>query len=266
MDRGKALGVVGESGSGKTVLARSIMGLLSGKSVTRTGSVRFEGQELIGLSGKQMRHIWGQEMSMIFQDPMTSLNPLMKIGRQIAEPLQTHLGMKRDEAMQVAERLLPRRADPGGRPAPRAVPARAVRRHAPAGDDRHRPGMWPDAAVRRRADHGARRHGAGADPRPDRGAAPRPQHVGDPRHPRPRRRRRPHRRDRRDVRRPARREGTHQDALRQDEDALHRGAAGEHPQARGPVPLAAADHRRAAARPREPSRRLPLRPTLPVCP
>ena len=82
------------------------MGLLSGKSVERTGSVRFEGQELIGLSGKQMRHIWGQEMSMIFQDPMTSLNPLMKIGKQIAEPLQTHLGMKRDEAMQTAERLL----------------------------------------------------------------------------------------------------------------------------------------------------------------
>ena len=68
--------------------------------------MRFEGQELIGLSGKQMRHIWGQEMSMIFQDPMTSLNPLMKIGKQIAEPLQTHLGMKRDEAMQTAERLL----------------------------------------------------------------------------------------------------------------------------------------------------------------
>ena len=106
MDRGKALGVVGESGSGKTVLARSIMGLLSGKSVERSGSIRFEGQELIDLSGKQMRHIWGQEMSMIFQDPMTSLNPLMKIGKQIAEPLQTHLGMKRDEAMQTAERLL----------------------------------------------------------------------------------------------------------------------------------------------------------------
>jgi peptide/nickel transport system ATP-binding protein len=106
MERGKALGIVGESGSGKTVLSRSIMGLLSGKSVERAGSVRFEGQELIGLSGKQMRHIWGQEMSMIFQDPMTSLNPLMKIGKQIAEPLQTHLGMKREEAMQTAERLL----------------------------------------------------------------------------------------------------------------------------------------------------------------
>ena len=88
LDRGQALGIVGESGSGKTVLARSVMGLLTGRNVERTGSVRFEGQEMLGLTPKQMRHIWGQEMSMIFQDPMTSLNPLMKIGKQITEPLQ----------------------------------------------------------------------------------------------------------------------------------------------------------------------------------
>ena len=83
---------MGESGSGKTVLSRSVMGLLTGTSVERTGSIKFAGQEMIDLKPKQMRHIWGQEMSMIFQDPMTSLNPLMKIGKQIAEPLRTHLG------------------------------------------------------------------------------------------------------------------------------------------------------------------------------
>ncbi len=106
LERGRALGVVGESGSGKTVLSRSIMGLISGRNVERTGSIRFEGQELIGFSPKQMRHIWGQEMAMIFQDPMTSLNPLMKIGAQIAEPLQKHLGLSRSDAMQTAEHLL----------------------------------------------------------------------------------------------------------------------------------------------------------------
>jgi oligopeptide/dipeptide ABC transporter ATP-binding protein len=106
LDRGKALGVVGESGSGKTVLARSVMGLLTGRNVERSGSVRFEGQEMIGFSAKQMRHIWGQEMSMIFQDPMTSLNPLMKIGKQITEPLYAHLGLGRKEATATAERLL----------------------------------------------------------------------------------------------------------------------------------------------------------------
>ena len=70
------------------------MGLLTGRNVVREGSIRFEGQELVGRSGKEMRHIWGQEMSMIFQDPMTSLNPLMKIGKQITEPLKAHLDMK----------------------------------------------------------------------------------------------------------------------------------------------------------------------------
>jgi peptide/nickel transport system ATP-binding protein len=106
LERGKALGVVGESGSGKTVLARSIMGLLTTRSVERTGSVRFEGQEMLDLSPRQMRHIWGQEMAMIFQDPMTSLNPLMKIGKQITEPLKAHLGMSGKTARDTAERLL----------------------------------------------------------------------------------------------------------------------------------------------------------------
>ena len=106
LDRGKALGIVGESGSGKTVLSRSIMGLLGGKSVERSGSIRFAGQEMIHLTPKQMRHIWGQEMSMIFQDPMTSLNPLMKIGKQIAEPLRTHLDASRADARATSERLL----------------------------------------------------------------------------------------------------------------------------------------------------------------
>lgn len=106
LERGKTLGVVGESGSGKTVLARSIMGLLSPRSTMMSGSVKFAGQELVGLTSKQMRHIWGSEMAMIFQDPMSSLNPLMKIGKQIMEPLKIHLNMPKVEARATAVRLM----------------------------------------------------------------------------------------------------------------------------------------------------------------
>jgi len=105
LERGKALGIVGESGSGKTILSRSIMGLLPPKTI-REGSIKFESREIGNLSRKQMRHIWGKEMAMIFQDPMTSLNPVMKIGKQIAEPLKIHLGMDSKTAWSTAERLL----------------------------------------------------------------------------------------------------------------------------------------------------------------
>jgi peptide/nickel transport system ATP-binding protein len=104
--RGESIGIVGESGSGKTVLSRSIMGLISGANVIRSGSVQFDGVELIDRSDKQLREIWGRSMSMVFQDPMGSLNPLMRIGDQIAEPLRVHLGMDRKEAQETAERLL----------------------------------------------------------------------------------------------------------------------------------------------------------------
>lgn len=103
--RGQSLGVVGESGSGKTVLSRSIMGLLPRNGVIRAGSVRYQGQEIGDRSPKEMRSVWGREMAMIFQDPMTSLNPVMKVGKQITESLRMHLGMSSSEAMAVAEKL-----------------------------------------------------------------------------------------------------------------------------------------------------------------
>jgi peptide/nickel transport system ATP-binding protein len=106
LERGKALGIVGESGSGKTILSRSIMGLLPTRGTIRSGSVKFAGQEVGNRSRKEMRHIWGKEMAMIFQDPMTSLNPLMKVGAQIAEPLRIHLGMSKADAKATALSLL----------------------------------------------------------------------------------------------------------------------------------------------------------------
>ena len=106
LDRGRTLGVVGESGSGKTVLSRSIMGLLPTRNVERTGSVRFEGSELVGLPAKQLRAFWGTEMAMIFQDPMTSLNPVTRIGRQITEPLLWHFDITKAFARETAIALL----------------------------------------------------------------------------------------------------------------------------------------------------------------
>jgi len=103
---GTTLGVVGESGSGKTVLSRSIMRLLPQKGTETGGRVVFRGRELTPLSRKELRQIWGAEMAMIFQDPMTSLNPTMKLGRQITESLRYHLDMSRNEAREHAVALL----------------------------------------------------------------------------------------------------------------------------------------------------------------
>ena len=106
LDRGRTLGVVGESGSGKTILSRSIMGLLPRRNVVREGHVYYEGRDIIGFSQDQMRDVWGSEMAMVFQDPMTSLNPVMKIERQIVESLVQHLKMDKNEARATALSLL----------------------------------------------------------------------------------------------------------------------------------------------------------------
>ena len=106
LGRGRTLGVVGESGSGKTVLSRSVMGLLPARSTIRTGSVVYDGTEIIDLDAKRMSTIWGAEMAMVFQDPMTSLNPVMRIGKQITESLRHHLDLDKSEAERTAIALL----------------------------------------------------------------------------------------------------------------------------------------------------------------
>ncbi len=104
--RGRTLGVVGESGSGKTVLSRSIMGLNTTSNATTTGSVMYAGDQMIGKSAKAKKVLWGAEMAMVFQDPMTSLNPVVTIGRQLTEHVRYHLDMGRKEANEVAIALL----------------------------------------------------------------------------------------------------------------------------------------------------------------
>ena len=106
LNKNETLGIVGESGSGKTVLARTIMGLQPRTNVTVTGSVLLNGHEMVGVSESEKRKYWGTEVAMVFQDPMTSLNPVMRIGKQIDESLRVRLGMSKDAAKARAIELL----------------------------------------------------------------------------------------------------------------------------------------------------------------
>jgi peptide/nickel transport system ATP-binding protein len=93
LQSGKTTCIVGESGSGKSLTALSVMGLLSPALTRISGSIRFQGQELTGLNNSQMTSVRGKEIGMIFQEPMTSLNPVLTVGYQIGESLVTHLGL-----------------------------------------------------------------------------------------------------------------------------------------------------------------------------
>ena len=149
----------------------------------------------------ELQKVRSSTVAMVFQDPQSSLHPFYRIGNQIAEAYRAHHQVskrRRDEAGRGDAR-------PGRHPEPRPpgpqLPARVLRRHAPAGDDRARPGQQPQAAHRRRADHGARRHRPGADPRPAQGPPARVRLGDRPDHPRPRGRGRGRRRHPGDVRR-----------------------------------------------------------------
>jgi oligopeptide/dipeptide ABC transporter ATP-binding protein len=106
LDQGKTLGIVGESGSGKTVLSRAVMGLLPPASTTQAGSVRYNGVEILNAPNDQLRKLWSTHIAMVFQDPMTSLNPVQRIGNQITEPLKIHLKLSKSEAKETALSLL----------------------------------------------------------------------------------------------------------------------------------------------------------------
>ena len=107
LQHGKTLGIVGESGSGKSVLSRTIIGILAkdGSVVTR-GRVLFEGRDLLALSEREMRDVRGKDIAMVFQDPMSSLNPVKRVGVQIGEVLTRHLGLRGKAADQRAVELL----------------------------------------------------------------------------------------------------------------------------------------------------------------
>ncbi len=107
LERGKVLGIVGESGSGKSVTAYSIMQILASTARIKEGSsIKFDGQELVGSGEKMMRKIRGNKISIIFQDPMTSLNPTYTIGHQLTEAILLHTKRNKKEAWERAVELL----------------------------------------------------------------------------------------------------------------------------------------------------------------
>ena len=106
IEAGKTTCVVGESGSGKSLTALSVMGLLSHQLKRNSGKILFQGQDLTQLNADKMRDIRGRQIGMIFQEPMTSLNPVLTVGYQIGEPLAVHLGLKGDALKKKVAELL----------------------------------------------------------------------------------------------------------------------------------------------------------------
>ena len=106
LEEGEALGIVGESGSGKSVSVYAVMRLLQHPGRVVGGSIHFNGIDILGLSEEEMRKIRGNDIAMIFQDPMTSLNPVYTVGNQIVEPLKLHRNLKGKRARERAEELL----------------------------------------------------------------------------------------------------------------------------------------------------------------
>ena len=176
---GQTLGLVGESGCGKSVTASSVMLLLPKKtSEIVDGTIMFrpaDGQEVdiakLDPDSRMIRRIRGNEISMIFQEPLTSLSPVHTVGRQIAEVIELHQNVDKREARLRTIDLLQAGGHPQRCAALRRVPASVLRRHAPARHDRHGALVQPAPAHRRRADHRAGRNNSGPDPGADEVAA-----------------------------------------------------------------------------------------------
>ena len=195
--------LVGESGSGKSVTSLAILGLLPPENsiVDPASEILFDGRNLVELDRPTLRELRGADISMIFQEPMTSLNPVFTVGFQLTEVLRLHMGMKPAQARKRAIELL----DEVGIPDPEykinAYPVADVGRPAAARDDRDGDRLRAQAPDRRRADDRARRHDPEADPRPHRRAAEEAPDVGAVHHARSRGRRRDRRLRRRDAQR-----------------------------------------------------------------
>ena len=106
LESGKTIGIVGESGSGKSVSAMSILQLLDGNGYIDSGEILLEGQDLTKFTLKQMYHVRGNDISVIFQEPMTSLNPVFSVDKQLSEPFMIHQGMNKKEAHEHALQML----------------------------------------------------------------------------------------------------------------------------------------------------------------
>jgi peptide/nickel transport system ATP-binding protein len=141
LDRGGRIGIIGESGSGKTLTALSVIGLAP-DTARVTGSVRFDGQQLLGRPDGELSKLRGEQIAMVFQNPQTALNPLMRVGKQVAEPLRRHHGLTKADATAAAIALCERVGLPD--------PARTVRAypHQLSGGQRQRVGIAMAVACR----------------------------------------------------------------------------------------------------------------------
>ncbi len=146
--QGETLGLVGESGSGKSMLGLSVLGLLPNGGHITGGSIKLYDQELVGATQRDLRRIRGNEIAMIFQDSLSSLNPTKSIGEQVAEPVRLHRGANRREAFDRALEVL----ELVGLPRPKErirTPPPALRRSTTASDDRDRACVRAEGAARR---------------------------------------------------------------------------------------------------------------------
>ncbi|MFF4309305.1 ATP-binding cassette domain-containing protein [Streptomyces sp. 900105755] len=138
---GERLALIGESGSGKSLTALAVLGLLP-EGARATGSVRFGDQELLGLGDRALSRLRGERMAMVFQEPMSALNPLMRIGRQLSEPLRLHRGLNRRRAATAAVELAAQVGLPDPELAVRSWP------HQLSGGQRQRVGLAMALATR----------------------------------------------------------------------------------------------------------------------
>ena len=122
VDKGETVCIVGESGCGKSVTSLSVMGLLARGGEVTEGTVYFDGQDLLTMSEKELDEVRGNQITMIFQDPLTSLNPVFTVGSQITESIRTHMGLSREEAVKRAEMLLKKVGMPDAKNAMKKFP------------------------------------------------------------------------------------------------------------------------------------------------
>ena len=150
LKEGETLGIVGESGCGKSVTVMSMLRLIPMPArKSGGGKAMFQGKDLLKMSDEEIRHIRGAQISMIFQDPMTSFNPVLTIGRQLTEPLEIHMGMTQSPGIGPRGRT----AEDGGNPQrqrpPERLSAPIFGRYAPARDDCHGADLQPADPDRR---------------------------------------------------------------------------------------------------------------------
>lgn len=167
IEKGRILGIVGESGCGKSVTSMSILQLLGSNARISGGSIKLDGKELVGLPEKEMCKIRGNDIAMIFQDPMTALNPTLTIGNQLMEPIMLHQNCNKkgslDKGCGCSETCWDRSTGETNE----GISSSAFRRYAPESHDRHGCFLRAAPSDRGRAHHSAGRNHPGTDPGAD---------------------------------------------------------------------------------------------------